>query len=158
MKRTFLFPHRYKKVGWLLLLPSFMIGLFSLILEWEPTWLDCSVPAIFIDEVFGQSELIGVVKNNVLNEICGILIIVGGILVAFSKEKVEDEFIAKLRLESLVWATYVNYTILLLAMVLVYDFSFFWVMIFNMFTTLIIFIIRFNWMIAKLKKNLRNEE
>lgn len=158
MKRTFLFPHRYKKVGWLFLLPSFMIGLFSLILEWEPTWLDCSVPAIFIDEVFGQSELIGVVKNNVLNEICGILIIVGGILVAFSKEKVEDEFIAKLRLESLVWATYVNYAILLLAMVLVYDFSFFWVMIFNMFTTLIIFIIRFNWMIAKLKKNLRNEE
>jgi len=158
MKRTFLFPHRYKKVGWLLLLPSFMIGLFSLILEWEPTWLDCSVPAIFIDEVFGQSELIGVVKNNVLNEICGILIIVGGILVAFSKEKVEDEFIAKLRLESLVWATYVNYAILLLAMVLVYDFSFFWVMIVNMFTTLIIFIIRFNWMIAKLKKNLRNEE
>jgi hypothetical protein len=158
MKRAFLFPHRYKKVGWLLLLPAFTMGLVSLILEWEPDWLDCRVPAIFIDKFSSQFQIVGMVRNNILNEICGVFLIVGGILTAFSKEKVEDEFITKLRLESLVWATYVNYAILLIAMVVVYDFSFFWVMIFNMFTTLIIFIIRFNWMIVKLKNNLRNEE
>lgn len=158
MKRKYLLPHKCKKFGWLMLAPAFTVGLLSLVFSWEPDWLDFQLPAIFIDEIFGPSELMGWINNNILNEICGILIIIGGILVAFSKEKVEDEFITKLRLESLVWATYVNYAILLLAMVLVYDFSFLWVMIFNMFTTLIIFIIRFNWMNVKLRKNLKHEE
>ena len=67
-----------------------------------------------------------------------------------------DEMISKIRLESLVWATYINYGILLLAMIFVYDMSFLWVMILNMFTILIFFIIRFNWQILKFKK-LRRE-
>jgi len=36
--------------------------------------------------------------------------------------------------------------------------SFLWVMIFNMFTILLFFMIRFNWQISKLKKSARYEE
>jgi hypothetical protein len=100
----------------------------------------------------------GITKNNVLNEILGILIIIGALLVAFSKEKTEDEYIAKTRLESLVWATYFNYGILLIAILFVYDLAFFWVMVFNMFTLLLFFIVRFNYMIFKLNKTETNEE
>lgn len=89
--------------------------------------------------------------NNILNEILGIIMIISSVLVAFSKEVNEDEYISKIRLESLVWAVYLNYAILLLAFVFVYGMSFLWVMIFNMFTILIFFIIRFNWQIRKLK-------
>ena len=64
----------------------------------------------------------------------------------------EDEFIEKIRLESLVWSVYANYILLLLAMVFLYNFDFLWFMTFNMFTILIFFIIRFNWQILKLKK------
>ena len=96
--------------------------------------------------------------NNVLNEICGVLIILSGLLVAFSKEKEEDELISMIRLESLVWATYWNYAILLLGFVLVYDMAFLTVMVFNMFTILILFIIKFNWALHKLKKSLLYEE
>ena len=75
-----------------------------------------------------------------------------------SKEKIEDEYIAKTRLESLVWATYLNYCILLLALLFVYDMAFFWVMIFNMFTLLLFFIVRFNYLIFKLNKTESHEE
>ncbi|VAW16950.1 hypothetical protein MNBD_BACTEROID05-629 [hydrothermal vent metagenome] len=102
--------------------------------------------------MFGEKKFVGIVNNNILNEILGISMIVGSILVAFSKEKDEDEFISKIRLESLVWATYLNYAILFLAFIFVYDLSFLWVMIFNMFTILIFFIIRFNWQIRKFRK------
>ena len=158
MKLNYLFPNKYKKIGWLILIPSVIIGSITLILEFEPNYLDFNVPAIFIDEFFGDKHFIGIVNNNVLNEILGTLIILSSLLVAFSKEKSEDEYISKIRLESLVWAVYLNYAILLISFLFIFDLSFLWVMIFNMFTILLFFIIRFNWQISKLKKSAHYEE
>ena len=157
MKLNYLFPNRYKKKGVIILIPSIIMG-FVTCFDYEPAFLDLRVPAIFVDELFGDNKLLGFTNNNILNELLGVLIIISSILVAFSKEKQEDEFIAKIRLESLVWATYINYAVLLVAFVFVYDFSFLWVMIFNMFTILIIFIVRFNWQVYKLKKLATHEE
>jgi len=160
MKLNFLFPNKFKKIGWFILIPSAIIGLVTLIYEYEPSFLDFNVPAIFIDEITlsDNKQLFGMVNNNVLNEILGILIIISSLFVAFSKEKLEDEYISKIRLESLVWAVYVNYGILLFSFLFIYDFSFLCVMIFNMFTVLLFFIIRFNWQISKLKKSAYYEE
>jgi len=160
MKLNFLFPNKFKKIGLFILIPSAIIGLVTLIYEYEPSFLDFNVPAIFIDEITlsDNKQLFGMVNNNVLNEILGILIIISSLFVAFSKEKLEDEYISKIRLESLVWAVYVNYGILLFSFLFIYDFSFLWVMIFNMFTVLLFFIIRFNWQISKLKKSAYYEE
>ena len=158
MKLNYLFPNKYKKIGWLILIPSAIIGLITLILDFEPNYLDFNVPAIFINEFFGDNHFIGIVNNNVLNEILGVLIILSSLLVAFSKEKSEDEYISKIRLESLVWAVYLNYAILLISFLFIFDLSFLWVMIFNMFTILLFFIIRFNWQISKLKKSAHYEE
>ncbi|MCK5440865.1 MAG: hypothetical protein KAJ23_03130 [Maribacter sp.] len=158
MKVNYLFPNKYKKIGWLIFIPAAIIGLITLILEYEPDFLDFKVPAIFIDELFGNKYLIGMVENNILNEVLGVLVIISSLLVAFSKEKSEDEYISKIRLESLVWAVYVNYGILLISFIFIFDLSFLWVMIFNMFTVLLFFIIRFNWQISKLKKSASYEE
>lgn len=152
MKINYLFPHRYKKVGWTILIPSILLGLVSLILNYEPAFLDARVFTIFEDGIFEPSKSFAITENNVLNEIIAILIITSSILVAFSKELHEDEFIAKIRLESLVWATYINYGILILGLMLVYGTAFFWVMVFNMFTILLIFIIRFHWEVYKLNR------
>jgi hypothetical protein len=160
MKINYLFPNKFQKIGWLILIPSAIIGLITLIYEYEPSFLDFNVPAIFVNEIsFSDSKrFFGMVNNNILNEILGILIIVSSLFVAFSKEKSEDEYISKIRLESLVWAVYVNYVILLLSFIFIFDFSFLWVMLFNMFTVLLFFIIRFNWQISKLKKSAHYEE
>ena len=132
--------------------------MITLIVDFEPKYLDLNVPAIFIDEIIGDKHFIGMVNNNILNEILGILIILSSLLVAFSKEKSEDEYISKIRLESLVWAVYINYAILLISFLFIFELSFLWVMIFNMFTILLFFIIRFNWQISNLKKSARYEE
>ena len=41
------------------------------------------------------------------------MVLVGLFLIAFSKEKIEDEQIVQFRLDSLRWAIYLNYAILL---------------------------------------------
>jgi hypothetical protein len=158
MKTRYLFPAKYRSIGWLVFVPATFLGLVTLITEWEPAFLDVKVLGFFIDEVFGVDKLVGFTENNILNEILGILVIGSGLLVAFSREPDEDELITKIRLESLVWATYWNYGILILAFLLVYDLSFFWVMVFNMFTILYLFIIRFTLAIRKLKASASNEE
>ena len=158
MKLNYLFPNKYKKIGWALLIPSVIFGLITLIFDFEPIFLDFKVPAILVDEILGKKVLFGFIENNILNEIVGIFIIVSSILVAFSEEVNEDEYISKIRLESLVWAVYINYGILLVAFLFIYDFSFFWVMMLNMFTILLFFIIRFHLQISKQKNMLNNEE
>ena len=159
MKLNFLFPNKFKKIGWLILIPSAIMGLITLIYDYEPSFLDLNVPAILVDELFSdEKKAFRMVNNNILNEILGILVIISSLLVAFSEEKSEDEYISKIRLESLVWAVYFNYAVLLVSFLSIYDFSFLWIMIFNMFTVLLFFIVRFNWQISKLKKSAYYEE
>ena len=158
METSYLLSHRFKKVGWLLFIPSAILGLLTLIYDWTPDFLNVNVFGIFIDEIVGVKKYFGFVSNNILNEILGVLVIISGLMIAFSKERVEDELITKIRLQSLVWATYWNYGILILAFLFVYDLSFLWVMIFNMYTVLIFFIIKFNWSLVKLNKALTYEE
>ncbi|WBX76035.1 hypothetical protein PG911_15525 [Tenacibaculum ovolyticum] len=158
MKRKYLFPNKYKRIGWLILIPSIIIGLIVFTQEYEPIFLDFNVPAVFIGQTFEGESFIRIIKNNILNEILMVLIIMSSLFVAFSKEKIEDEYISKIRLESLVWAVYVNYGVLLLSSLFIFDISFLFIMVFNMFTVLIFFIIRFNLQIYRLKKIANNEE
>jgi biotin transporter BioY len=87
-----------------------------------------------------------------------VVFIIGALLVGFTKEKHEDEFIAELRLSSIFWAVWVNYIILLAAFLFVYGTPFLTVMIYNMFTVLIIFIVRFNFLLNKSTKAVPDEK
>ncbi|MEM6736483.1 MAG: hypothetical protein AAF620_10495 [Bacteroidota bacterium] len=158
MRVKYLLPASFKRIGWLILFPSVILGIPTVIIEWSPEFFDFHVFAVFVDGFPKDTELFGFIENNILNEILGVLTIVGGLIVAFSKEFDEDELISKMRVESLVWTIYWNYGILLAAFLLVYDFSFYWVMVFNMFTPLVLFIIRFNWSIRKFRRSMKYEE
>ena len=79
-------------------------------------------------------------------------------MVSFSKEKREDEFIANLRLSSLLWSVWVNYILLLIAFLFIWNFDFLSVMVYNMFTILIIFIIRFNYLLYRSSKSMSDDK
>ncbi len=158
MKANYLFPNRYKKIGWLIFIPGILLGIVFLIYQSEISLFDFKVFAVARDEIFSKTILFSFFDNNILDEVSSVLIIIGALLIAFSKEEYEDEFISKIRLESLVWATYVNYIVLILSIIFVYDMAFFWVLVFNMFTLLVFFLIRFNWSLYKSKNLISHEE
>jgi len=160
MKTRYLFSHKFKKFGWILFGIGFILGVVLLLNEFElPDW-EMSVFPLISDEkgMLTKNARLLWSKNNIADELASILLIVGGILVGFSKAKEEDEYIAKIRMESLIWATYVNYAVLILTVLFVFDISFFNVLIYNMFTVLIFFIIRFHYVLYKTKKSLGYEE
>lgn len=158
MKSNYLFTNQFKKIGWIVLIIGLALGVLFLISPTGINFFNIKVFAIAGQPIFGKSAIFSIYKNNILNELVGLFIMTGLLFIAFSKEKSEDEFISKIRLESLVWATYVNYVVLGLALLFIYDLKFLWVFVFNMFTILIFFIIHFNWSLYKSKKQLKDEE
>lgn len=158
MKTKFLFPNQCKKIGWILLIPSTILGILILIFDYKFKFMNSNVFTIYTDGFGVEKTIMGFFEGNYVNSIAGLLFIIGAILVAFSKEKNEDEFIAKTRLESLVWATYVNYIVLAFCTIFFFNLEFLIVMIFNMFTILIFFIIRFYYILYRTNKSLSHEK
>jgi small-conductance mechanosensitive channel len=161
MKPNYLLSNQFKKIGWILFIPSMILGLLFVIFQFQPKFLDIKVFAILDSSVTpwdSWNNFFVVTQTNATDEIIGILLIISLFLIAFSKEKTEDEFISKIRLESLLWATYINYAILIFAILFVYGGSAFWILVYNIFTVLIFFIIRFNWVIRKSGKLAKNEK
>ena len=151
MKTTYLIPHNYKNVGWIIFITGIILGILLYLRDFESDALTVNVISIYNEAIFseGTSGFFKVIENSILDELAALAIILGGLLVGFSKEKVEDEFIYKLRKDSLVWAILFNYAILALAIIFVYNFSFFDVLVFNMFTPLVFFVLRFNFLKRK---------
>ena len=155
MKTNYLLPHTYKIWGWILLILGIFSGIFLIIIEYETNILTVPVIAIYSDPFIGEAGFFEIIENSILDELASIAIIVGGLIVGFSKEKIEDEFIYKLRKDSLVWAIIFNYFVLIFSIVFIYDLTFFHVLVYNMFTPLLFFIIRFNFL--KLKSRSHEE-
>jgi len=161
MKTNYLFGYRCKRIGWILFIPGLIVGILILIVrievsQWE--FLKIPVFAIVDQPIMDDIIIFGWTKNYILDELGALLFIVGGILIAFSRQKIEDELIAKIRLESLIWAVYINYGILVLCIIFFYELAFMNVMLYNMFSLLIIFLIRFNWALYRSKKMITDEE
>ena len=151
MKTRFLFPNQFKNLGWLLFIPSVLATLIISVLNISTDeYLNISVFSIYQDSIGEIPGFFKFIKNSILDEILTIGIIVGGILVGFSKLKEEDEMISKIRYESLVWATYLNYVIILFFTLFIFGLPYLNVLFYNMFTLLLFFIIRFHYMVYKL--------
>jgi hypothetical protein len=132
MKSRFLFPRKFRIVGFIL----FIVGITSFVIVY-------AAPS-YANNIY---EINGVAKVAEAYWGCIPSIIMGLLFIGFSKEKVEDEQIAQLRLESLQWSIYVNYFILVLCFFLIQGIGLLPVIILNMLTPIVFFIIRFRWKI-----------
>lgn len=152
MKPIKLLPHQFKKIGWYICLPSALVGLWLQASNFETLSWKTHFFALASDEIFGEKKFFGSVEVNLLPTLVGALFIIGAMLVAVSKEKIEDEYISSLRLSALLWALCVNSLLLLLALFFIWGGYFLTVMVYNMFTILILFILRFNYQLYRSKK------
>ncbi|NLK15033.1 MAG: hypothetical protein GX311_01395 [Bacteroidales bacterium] len=156
-----LLPHSWRKVGWIFLTIGLVLGLLFL---FESSILDaidvhCKMPALMTDDVFTDIEFFTLSKkDSILDEIIVVLLTVGLVLVGFTRERHEDEYIAQLRLESLVWATYVNLALIVCSTLFVYGAIYLTVMVVLLyFTQMSLFIIKFRVAMYRLNRS-RNEE
>lgn len=153
----YLLPTCFKVIGWLISVPSALILLIYLFCKpWD------AVPPTIFPSLF-EKQLWGYVLDifagdPIYTSVCMVLLMVGLLFIAFSKEKIEDEYITKLRGDSLIWAVIVNSGLIMIASVLVYGGWFLYVSFFNLYTLPILFIIKFKFALNNFKKIDYDEE
>ncbi|HTI60349.1 hypothetical protein [Mucilaginibacter sp.] len=143
MKNRFLFPYWFRYLGWGLVIvhvPLSMLGRSH----------------GMINIMDAQPTNGGPFSGEHLFFICTSLVMATGLFfVAFAKEKMEDEQIWQIRLDSLRWAIYINYIILIASLVFIEDVGH--MLELNLWVPLIFFIIRFRWVIFRLNRSLSRE-
>lgn len=149
MNNKILIAHRWKTLGWFLAIPAFIGGLIFMAVDAGehlvvtlPDWMH---HVIWADNGFFSSN--GPTKLALLDELICLALLLGLLLLAFSREKVEDEWIQQVRLESFQWAILVNTLLLMLFVVFTHGFPFLNVMVYNMFTPLLIFVGRYYYVL-----------
>ena len=148
MESSLLLPYRYKFIGVALLIPSLALGIPVRFWDFQLE----SLTIVFRKKAGGVFDD----KINFTDEIALTGIILGLLFIAFAREKKEDEFINRTRLESWKWAVLINYILLLIATWAVHGFAFIDVMMYNMLTIPIIFIVRFHYVMYKTKSLIEN--
>ena len=111
MKTRFLFPHQLRPLGWILALPGFVLGYLTL-------YADYKIPRFGIPLHPRSTSFLAPVYQDFTKTLALALIITGLFLIAFTREKKEDELTARIRYNALYWAVLINYLAYLVWLVL----------------------------------------
>jgi len=152
MEKKILLPHKYRKLGLLILLAGIIVTILYLYNDFR-----FKIPVFALVSSFLKTKYLTVFSTNFSDELAMVLLLAGLFLIAFSKEKNEDllddisvKELSVIRCCVMIKAVLINTLILLFSVLFLYGKVFIYILIINMFSSLMIYIILFN---VKLKKS-----
>jgi hypothetical protein len=132
MKRLALFPSYWKFIALLLLAGSIALSIANDKYNFEFSWL--SYPKVHHNDIF---------NNNLTDEVW-LTGLVGSLLIlCFCKERIEDEYVQAIRLHAWQWAVVTNYLLFMIATWTVYGLQFLGIVMYNVLTPLVIYLLIF---------------
>ncbi|MFG6427129.1 hypothetical protein [Lepagella muris] len=134
--KNLLFPHAFQLVGWVMFVPSLLMGALV---------------------YFGVLSFAGSLET-VVNDSVIIGIALGALFVVCSKERVEDEMTRSIRLASLLNSIYVYVTLLIGCTILLNSVDFLAFAVFNMVLLPIIFVCNFRSEMHRYNKMCEDEK
>lgn len=138
--------------------PLALLGAYYLFVD-SIQWGESKVFALLGDELFGSTSFFTVVTNEGwMDELLVIGLTVSLLFIAFSRERDEDECIANIRMQSLVWAIVVNCSLLIVGTMLIFGLSYFNFMCVLLFSMLILFIVKYQLAIRKFRREGNHDE
>ena len=146
---NYLFDNKYKKISGLVFYLTTIIGLYLLITDKILDLFTLNVYSLFSESFSDLTYGGGWIENGLGDEIFTTIIIISGLVNSFCKEKIEDELISKIRLESLTISLFISYGLVMLSTFLIYNLSYMYVLVFNLFIILILFNLIFRYRLYK---------
>ena len=137
MKTLWLLPEKCRKIGWVLFSACGILGLYIMLVE---QYMPMNI------------ELWPAIKTNIA--IIGTL--AGLYMVAFSKEKIEDEFINSLRMDAMIKAIILNCIIIAITSVALYGLWYVYTLSATQYFVLLAYIVIFRYNMHKY--SCQNEE
>lgn len=139
MKSPILLSPRFRWIGLALFIPFAVLGALNLFQDFTLAMLDYRI----------STKSISASNQNLTDEVALTGCVLGLLMMSFARVRYEDEFIHSLRLEAWQWAVLIHFLVLLIGIWTLYDFGFLYFMICNMLTLLIIFLLRFHFMLYR---------
>ena len=146
----YLFSNKFKKTSGVVFYLSILIGLFLFLTDRIQDIFVVNVFSIFSYEWFGsEPKGFGWIENGLGDEVFTLLIIVSGIVNSFSNEKIEDELISRIRLESLSLSLFISFGLIIISTFLVYNINYMYVLVLNLFLIILLFNLIFKFRLFK---------
>jgi hypothetical protein len=134
-----LLPYRWKYVGWMLAIIGFILG--GIYLTYEFT---LRMPVFAVFSSFLETRIFVTFKTNVADDLILLLLITGSGMVVGSREKIESELLDLVRAKAFVKAFMANTIFLLFTILFVFGGGFLGVLILNLISFSIFYLIFFN--------------
>ena len=135
MKKLWLLPRNCRIVGWGLFVLCALLGLYLIFTGYAPMQFD------FLNASVANVAIIGT--------------LVGLVMVAFSKEQVEDEFVNSLRVDAMIKAFILNSVVIVLLSLTMYGIVYVYALSITQYIVLLAYIAFFRY---NIRKNLCNNE
>jgi len=146
-KQLPLVPHRFKIAGYLLCISGFILSILRFYYGLKLKLFETKVFAVYSSYL--QTKFFSIIDNNITEEIAGLLLVAGFTLVVCSREKIEDEKTADIRLRSFVVTVYANAIFMLLSILFVFGLAFVHILIAHVFSFFIFYIVIFTILIHR---------
>jgi hypothetical protein len=137
--KQLLLPFNFKRAGYLLAILGLLSSYVRFGLGIKPDFLEIKIFAIY-SSIF-KSVWLSIVNNNISEEICALLFLSGLLMIAFSREKNEQDGYDAIRTRSIFLSVYLSYLLLFLSIIFVYGIGFLTILSINMFSLLAIYIL-----------------
>jgi len=134
-----LLPNKLRIYGWIILLFGVVLGITRFYFGIKLELLNIKVFAVY--SKYFETNYFRVIDNHVSEELTALLILVGLFFISFTKEKTENDFSSTLRYKSLILTFYINTALVFLSFLFVYGFGFINILVINVFSPFIIYVI-----------------
>jgi len=147
MKNKMLLPFQFKIGGWILIVAGIILTII-----YASTNLRISMPVLAVYSSYMEAKLFTIFTTNFAEELIMLLYVCGFLLVTFSRCCNEQESDNELRLIAIFKALIYNTIFLAFSILFIYGNGFMLVLVLNLFSTFIFYVLLFAWLKYKRKR------
>jgi len=149
--KNLLLPYYFKLIGVFLLVTGIALAIFYI-------WFDFrfTIPVFAVYSVFLETKIFETFRTNFADELTLLFLICGLGMIVFSKQKTEFAGLDLIRFKALSLAVITNTVFLLLSVIFVYGSGFMGILVFNVISLFVFYLILFFFI--KRKKSVEKSE
>lgn len=123
-----------------------ILGIMRFYFDFKPDMFDQKVFAVY--SVYLKTKTMKVESNQLIEEIVGLLVILGLLMIAFSREKDENPQISSIRLKAFFISFYINTAFLIFSILFTYGLAFIYMTVLYLVLPLSIYVIVFQILVG----------
>ncbi len=147
MKQSYLLPNLFKKVGLCMVLPFTILCILCLTGVMDDVCIWMKMPALVSTTT--ESRWFFITESCIIDELSMLGLLVSLVFIALSREHDEDEMTVAIRMQSFVWSVWATSLIIILGILLIYNFAFIYFLCVAMYLYLLLYIIKFNFAMCR---------